>query len=85
MKRFFTGVVALIAIAVVAYILFTIGMIVISIAVSVALIAGLMVWIASFFMLKKQGSSIFSSHSVSEDKTETTIIDVEYSEVRKKK
>lgn len=84
-KNFLVGIVAVIIAAVTTYILFAIGLFVLSIVIAIALVAALMIWVTSFFMLQKQGQSIFSHHNVREDTKETTIIDVEFTEVDDKK
>ncbi len=86
-KNFLLGIAILIITAIVAYVFFTIGLIVLSIAVAITLVAALMVWATSFFVLRKQGNSIFSRHtSFNDDKgASSTIIDVEFTEVDEKK
>lgn len=84
MKKFLIGIVALILIAIAVYVFFTIGLIVLSIAVATALVAALMVWVTSFFVLRKQGHSVFSRYSTTSEDGTKTIIDVEFTEVERK-
>jgi membrane protein YdbS with pleckstrin-like domain len=83
-KNFLFGIVILVITAIVAYVFFTFGLFVLSIAVAVTLAAALMVWVTSFFILRKQGRSVFTRYTVSKGGTDSTIIDVEFTEVKNK-
>lgn len=84
MKNFLIGIGILIATTLVTYICISIGMIVLAIAVAVAFISVLMVWVSSFFMLGQKGPSIVTSQHFADNGTKTTVIDVEFSEVKQK-